>query len=84
MCHNCLINEKKIIRLPESLLKVSNNDKMSSFADLFGKNGSVAAYARNVQVIATEMFQLCKIKARTCFYQIHYNLRNANLDWLIV
>lgn len=57
---------------------------MSSFVDLFGKNGSVAAYSRNVQVIATEMFQVCKIKARTCFYQIHYNLRNANLDWVIV
>ena len=36
------------------------NDKMSSFADLLEKDGSVTIHTRNLQVLPTEMFKLHK------------------------
>ena len=36
------------------------NDKMSSFADLLAKDGSVTIHTRNVQVLPTEMFKVHK------------------------
>ena len=36
------------------------NDKMSSFADLLAKDGSVTTHTRNLQVLPTEMFKVHK------------------------
>ena len=36
------------------------NDKMSSFADLLAKDGSVTIHTRNVQVLPTEMSKVHK------------------------
>ena len=36
------------------------NDKMSSFADLLAKDGSVTIHTRNLQVLPTEMFKVHK------------------------
>ena len=50
----------KINRLHERYLRITYNDKMSSFADLLAKDGSATIHARNLQVLATEIFRVYK------------------------
>ena len=52
----------KINRLHESCLRVTYNDKVSSFVNLLAKDGSVTIHTKNLQVLATEMFKY----VRTC------------------
>ena len=59
MCHSRSMNNK-IKRLHERCLRITNNDKTSSFADLLAKNGSVSIHTRNLQVLVTDMFTLHK------------------------
>ena len=59
MCHSRSMNSK-IKRLHERCLRITNNDKTSSFADLLAKNGSVSIHTRNLQVLVTDMFKLHK------------------------
>ena len=59
MCHSRSMNNK-IKRLHERCLRITNNDKTSSFADLLAKNGSVSIHTRNLQVLVTDMFKLHK------------------------
>ena len=49
MCHSRSMNNK-IKRLHERCLRITSNDKTSSFADLLAKNGSVSIHTRNLQV----------------------------------
>ena len=50
----------KINRLHERYLRITYNDKMSSFADLLAKDGSATIHTRNLQVLATEIFRVHK------------------------
>ena len=59
MCHSRSMNNK-IKRLHERCLRITNNDKTSSFADLLAKNGSVSIHTRNLQVLVTDKFKLHK------------------------
>ena len=59
MCHSRSMNNK-IKRLHERCLRITNNDKTSSFADLLAKNGSISIHTRNLQVLVNDMFKLHK------------------------
>ena len=50
----------KINRLHERCLRIIYNDKRSSNADLLAKDGSLTIHARNVEVLANEMFKVHK------------------------
>ena len=58
MCHSLSMN--KINSLHERCLRIIYDDKTSSFADLLADNGSVTIHTRNLQVLATEMFNVRK------------------------
>ena len=57
MCHSST-NNNKINRLYERSLRIVYNDKQSSFNELLEKDGSVSIHMRNIQILATEMYQL--------------------------
>ena len=57
MCHSCLMSNK-INRLHEKCFRVVYSDKTWSFEKLLDKDGSVMIHKRNLQVLATEMFQV--------------------------
>ena len=59
MCHSRSMNNK-IKRLHERCLRITNNDKTSSFADLLAKNGSVSIHTRHLQVLVTDKFNIHK------------------------
>ena len=48
----------KINRLHERCLRIVYNDKQSSFNKLLEKDGSVSIHMRNIQILATEMYEL--------------------------
>ena len=56
MCHSRLMNNK-INRLHEKCLRIVYSDKTSSFEGLLAKDRSVTTHTRNLQELATEMFQ---------------------------
>ena len=74
----------KINRTHEICLRISYNDKTSSFADLLAKDGSFTIHARNLKVLATEVFKVHKNIStelmQELFYvrQTHYKLRNPH------
>ena len=59
MCHSRSMNNK-INRLHERSLRIVHSDKTSSFEKLLEKDGSVNIHARNLQTLATEMFNVYK------------------------
>ena len=59
MCQSRAMNNK-IDRLHERCFTIIYNGKTSAFADLLAKSGSVTIHIRNLQVLATEMFKVCK------------------------
>ena len=59
MCQSRVMNNK-INRLNERCFTIIYNGKTWAFADLLAKSGSVTIHIRNLQVLATEMFKVCK------------------------
>ena len=57
MCHS-RSNKRKIDRLYERSLKIIYNDKQSLFKELLEKDSSVSIHERNVQILATEMYNV--------------------------
>ena len=57
MFHNRQINHK-INKLHERALKVVYNDHFSSIEELFSKDKSVIVHQRNLQMLATEMYEI--------------------------
>ena len=59
MCHSRIIN-KKINRLLKRCLRIIYGDKQPSFEELLEKDSSVCNHERNIQILATEMYQVSK------------------------
>ena len=59
MCHNRGFNNR-INRLHERCLRITYNDKTSSFQELLEKDGSTSIHDHNLQILATEMFKVLK------------------------
>ena len=55
MCHNRTANSK-INRFHERCLRIIYNDKQSSFKMLLEKDSSVSIHHKNIQCLATEMY----------------------------
>ena len=72
----------KINRLHERVLRIVYNDFMSSLKNLLEKDGTVSIHVKNLQKLATEMFNISKNFSvplmSELFYQKvnHYDLRN--------
>ena len=83
MCHSRLMNNK-INRLHEKCLRIVYSDKTSSFKELLDKDGSVTIQARNLQVLATEMFKIYRnlspnvVDEIFCVRRNNYNLRHIS------
>ena len=74
MCHSRTINNT-INHLHERCLRVIYNDKISSFKELLDIDGSVPIHNRNLQILATEMFEVYNNVAPAIFTEI-FNKRN--------
>ena len=59
MCHS-RENNSKIKYFHERCLRILCNNKQSSFNELLEKDGSVSILERNLQVLATEMYNIRK------------------------
>ena len=59
MCHSRIIN-KKINSLHERCLRIIYGDKQSPFEELLEKDISVSIHERNIQILATEMYEVSK------------------------
>ena len=57
MCHS-RTNNRKINRLHERCLRITYNDKQSSFIKLLEKYNSMSIHQRNLQILAIEMFRV--------------------------
>ena len=57
MCHS-RSNKSKINRLDERWLRIIYNGKQSSFKELFEKDSSISIHEKNVQILATEMYNI--------------------------
>ena len=83
VCHIRLMNNK-INRLLEKCLRIVHTDKTLSFEELLDKDGSVNIHARNLQVLAAEMFKVYKILSPTVIAEMfrarqnNYNLRHSS------
>ena len=79
MFHSRSIN--KINRLHERVLRIVYNDFKSSFKNLLEKDRIVSIHAKNLQKLATEMFQISKnfsvpLSELFCQKVNYYDLRN--------
>ena len=54
----CRQNKNKIKHLHERCLRLIHNDKLSSYEEPLEKDGSVSIHHKNIQSLATEMFQI--------------------------
>ena len=59
MCYS-LENNNKMNRLHERCLRITCNDKRSSFNALLEKDGSVSIHERNIKILTTEIFKVSK------------------------
>ena len=50
----------KINSIHEKALKITYQDHISTFQELLNKDNSISIHHRNVQVLATEMFKICR------------------------
>ena len=57
MCHSRTVNNK-INKLHERCLRIVYNDKKSSFKELLETDKSVPIHIRNLQILATEVFEV--------------------------
>ena len=57
MFHSRSLNNNKINRIPKRALRITYNDKSSSFQNLIEKNKSVTIYDRNIKILATETYK---------------------------
>ena len=57
MCHSRKLNNK-INRFQETALRILYNDKSSTFYQLLEKDKSVTIHTRNLQYLATEIFEV--------------------------
>ena len=76
MSHSRTINNK-INHLHERCLGVTYNDKISSFKELLEGDGSVPIHNRNLQILATEIFEVYNNIAPPILMEI-FNKRNPN------
>ena len=84
MFHSRITNNK-INRLHERCMRLIYGDKTSSFEELLQKDKSVSIHTRNLQMLATEMFKVCRSMSPPIFSELFhgrdicYNLRsNSN------
>ena len=82
MCHS-RANNNKINRLHERCLRIVFPDKQSSFETLLEKDSSVSIHNRNLQILATEMYEIKNNLSPPIIAKLfeqrnnqHYNLRN--------
>ena len=57
MCHSLALNSK-INRLHERCLRITYNDKTSTFKELLEKDNSVSIHYRNILGLAIEMYEV--------------------------
>ena len=74
--HSRTINIK-INQLHERCLRVTYNDKISSFKELLKKDRSVPIHCRNLQILATRMFKVYNNITIPIFTEI-FDKRNPN------
>ena len=82
MCHSRTMNNK-INRLNERCLRIVHSDKTSSYEKLLKKDGSVTIHTRNLQTLATEMFEVYNNLSpaiRTDFFYVRQNNYNFRHD----
>ena len=81
-------NNNKIKHLHKRCLRLIHNDKLSSYEELLEKDGSISIHYKNIQSLATEMFQIkhgqCPETVSNIFTQTtqYYNFRQ-NRDFRI-
>ena len=74
----------KINRLDRKCLRIVYSDKTSSFEELLEKDESVTIHTRNLQVLAIEMFKVCRNLSPNIVAEIfharqnNYNLRHSS------
>ena len=59
MFHSRTLNNE-INSIHERALRIAYNDRKSSFKELLRKNNTVSIHHRNLQVLATEIFEIKK------------------------
>ena len=83
MFHNRGLNNK-INSLHGRALRITSGDKLSLFQDLLRRYNSVSIHHRNMQVLATEMFNVKNITAPAIMKELFapkislYDFRNYN------
>ena len=81
-------NNNEIKHLHERCLRLTHNDKLSSYEELLEKDGSVSIHHKNIQSLAIEMFQIKHGQSPEIVSDIftqttqHYNFRQ-NRDFRI-
>ena len=76
MCHSRTINNN-INHLHERCLRVTYNDKISSFKELLERDGPVPIHKSNLQILATEIFKVYNNIAAPIFTET-FNKPNPN------
>ena len=84
MCHNHTVNNQ-INRLHERCLRLTYNDRQSSYDASLKRDGSVSIYHRNIRTLAIEMFKVLKGLSPAVFNETFpvkqvkkYNLRHTS------
>ena len=84
MFHSRSLNNE-INQIHERALRITYNDKSSSFQDLLKKDNSVSIHHRNIRTLATEIFKFLQRLSPPILNEIfvernfNYNLRGNNL-----
>ena len=84
MFHSRSLNNK-INRIHDRALRITHNDKSSSFQDLLKKDNSVSIHHRNIRTLATEIFKFLQGLSPPILNEVfaernfNYNLRGNNL-----
>ena len=78
MSHSRTVNNK-INKLHEKSLRLIYNDKKSSFKELIETDKSVPIHIKNLQVLTTEMFKVCRNISPPIVRQL-FQLRNNDYN----